>query len=680
MRNRLGDASSLYLRQHAGNPVAWQPWDAKALALARERGVPVLLSIGYSACHWCHVMAHESFEDEAIGALINELYVPVKVDREERPDLDHLYQLAHQALARRSGGWPLTVFIDPHTLLPFFAGTYFPTTPRHGLPGFSEVLRSVRRWWDEEPDQVQRQNQAMREFLASSTTGEAHAGELDDTPVRLARQRLESMFDAEHGGNRGAPKFPDAGALELLSGLARGGDAGAAAMLEATLAGMGEGGLHDHLGGGFFRYCVDAAWTIPHFEKMLYDTALLLPLYADFAATDPRRERARAVADRTVAWLREEMLAPDGGLCSALDADSEGGEGAYYVWTREQVSRALDPDEEPAVALRFGLDGPPNFEQHRWHLVAARTPLQVAQALDRDLGEVSTALERARQVLLQHRRTRPPPARDDKRLTAWNALAMAALARAGRVLEDRACVELAFEIGAFLRSHAFVDGALHASHAGGRTHFPGYLDDHAFLLDAAIELLAARWDAGWLALASELAATLTERFQDREHGGFWFTAHDHEKLPQRAMHWYDRSTPSGNAVAVRALQRLGWLLAEPRWIEAAERALRAGWEPLVQTPEACPTLVRALAEHLAPPPLIVLRTRPHEHAPWRQLMRGEALHGALCFGIPHDAAHLPAALAGKRHLPGGVAYLCRGTRCLPPARTPEALVALLETG
>ena len=422
MPNRLAGETSPYLRQHADNPVDWWPWGDAALAAARAQNKPILLSIGYAACHWCHVMAHESFEDAATARVMNALYVNIKVDREERPDLDKIYQLAHQALMRRGGGWPLTMFLTPDDLLPFYAGTYFPNAPRHGLPGFVQVVQGVRRWYDEKPAEVRAQNGALASFLAEQGREAAHADALDDAPIRLALRRIAQAFDADNGGRRGGPKFPHAGEIELLlqSHSPRARDCGegtgndhassqgpnpssalratqgplegglqsrsekdsddASGMARLTLACMGERGLRDHLGGGFFRYCVDAEWDIPHFEKMLYDNAQLLPLYALAGARfddHAFRQAARDCAD----WLVGEMKAPGGGFWSSLDADSEGEEGRYYVWQREEIRDLLDGGEFAVVERRFGLDQPANFEQRAWHLRAVQSFEAVAAAL-----------------------------------------------------------------------------------------------------------------------------------------------------------------------------------------------------------------------------------------------------------------------------------------------------------
>ncbi len=389
MPNRLAASTSPYLRQHADNPVDWHPWDADALALARREGKPILLSIGYSACHWCHVMAHECFEHAATAAQMNALFVNIKVDREERPDLDKLYQRAHQALTGRGGGWPLTVFLAPDDLLPFYAGTYFPREARHGLPPFAYVLQQVRGFWDTRRGELRAQNAALAEFLREAAPP-SRADALDATPIQRALALYARHFDAANGGHSGAPKFPHAGELELLRAATNTlPDGRAAAMRRTTLDAMARRGLFDHVGGGFFRYCVDARWDIPHFEKMLYDNAQLLPLYAEAAAQWPEADFA-AVVDATVAWLRRDMQAPGGAFCSALDADSEGEEGRYYLWRREEVQALLGAADVALAARHYGLDRAANFEGEAWHLHAAETPGAIARALGMDPAEDGT--------------------------------------------------------------------------------------------------------------------------------------------------------------------------------------------------------------------------------------------------------------------------------------------------
>ncbi|NCT67146.1 MAG: thioredoxin domain-containing protein [Rhodanobacteraceae bacterium] len=708
MPNRLAAETSPYLRQHADNPVDWWPWGEAALAAARAANKPILLSIGYAACHWCHVMAHESFEDEATAAVMNALYVNIKVDREERPDLDKVYQLAHQALARRGGGWPLTVILTPDDLLPFFAGTYFPKTPRYGMPSFVQVLHGVRRWFDEKPDEVRAQNGALARFLADYGRDTAHTDVVDERPIRLALERLAAGFDADNGGRLGGPKFPHAGEIELLLaqsepaaelparriGAVRGpvpssvaADAGSrpapgrravgdpVAMARLTLARMAERGLADHLGGGFFRYCVDAEWDIPHFEKMLYDNAQLLPLYAVAGARFGDAQFAEATRD-TADWLVREMSAPEGGFWSSLDADSEGEEGRYYVWQRDDIRALLDEDEYAIVERRFGLDRPPNFEGHAWHLRAVAGFDEVAAALGLTPATVQARWASARALLLAARSLRVRPGLDDKILTAWNALMIGGAARALLVQPDlhelQTQAERALDL---LHAQLWQHGRLYASHARGETKIPAYLDDHAFLLDALLALLQVRWQRRDLDWAIALADALLERFEDHEHGGFFFTAHDAEPLPQRPKPWMDESLPSGNGVAARALLRLGHLLGDPRYLDAAERTLRAAWPTLSQYPDACCTLLLALDEFLHPRTHVVLRADAHDAARWHDALAHLRDARTDVYRIPPTAIDLPATLAAQAPREGGVAYVCRGLECLPPVTEPASLAS-----
>src|ERR1700722_10029446 len=415
MPNHLVTESSPYLRQHADNPVDWWPWSPAALAQARALNKPILLSIGYSACHWCHVMAHESFEDEATAAVMNELYICIKVDREERPDIDKIYQLAHQALTRRSGGWPLTGFLTPDDHLPFYAGTYFPKEARYGMPAFIHLLRQIRGFWDSRRDDVRSQNTALAEFLGDLGKASPLRGAFDDAPVNAAVRQIESTFDAVHGGHRGAPKFPHCPEMELLL------DAASPTTVEFTLQRMVDGGIHDQLGGGFCRYSVDERWEIPHFEKMLYDNALLLAVYAEAAAATGERLFADTV-EHTVTWLLRELRAGagsgcDGALYSSLDADSEGHEGRFYVWDRPAVQQALTPQEYAVFAPRFGLDGAANFE-HQWHLCVRSSLDAIAAAQQLSVDQVRALLQGAQGKLMRLRDLRVRPGLDDKALAS----------------------------------------------------------------------------------------------------------------------------------------------------------------------------------------------------------------------------------------------------------------------
>jgi len=678
MTNRLAAETSPYLRQHADDPVDWWPWNAAALAAARAQDKPILLSIGYSACHWCHVMAHESFEDEASARLMNEKFICIKVDREERPDLDRIYQLAHQALTRRGGGWPLTVFLAPDDLAPFYAGTYFPREARHGMPPFAWVLEQVRGFWDTRRDAVRAQNATLREFLANYDASDAHAGALDDAPIRAALAQIERGFDHEHGGHLGAPKFPHCPEMELLLDI---GSTDARAMVELTLARMAEGGIHDQIGGGFCRYSVDERWEIPHFEKMLYDNAQLLPLYADGAEVGGEKLRSEVV-QRTAEWLSREMIAgpgtsKHGAFHAALDADSEGEEGKFYVWQRDEVRALLTDEEFTAAEHRFGFDRPPNFEHRAWNPIVAQSLETVAATANLLVQQVDALLFRARKKLFAARAERTPPGLDDRILTAWNALMISGLARAARTTGNPAFTALAENALDTLRANAWRDDRLHASIDDRGARLPAYLDDHAFLLDALLDFLQVDWNNRHFDWAIRLADILLERFEDREHGGFFFTAHDHEQLIQRPKPFADEALPSGNGVATRALLRLGHLLGETRWLDAAERTLRAAYATMQQMPQACATLQRALNDFLDPHALVVIRCgAPAEETAWRAaLLACDNARRVDAYFVPGDAGELPGTLAAQTYIAGGVAYVCRGQQCDPPITEPSLLEA-----
>ncbi|TAN07702.1 MAG: thioredoxin domain-containing protein [Rhodanobacteraceae bacterium] len=687
-RNRLLNASSPYLRQHALNPVHWQPWEAATLAHARATDTPILLSIGYSACHWCHVMAHESFEDPATAAAMNAGFVNIKLDREERPDIDQTYQLAYQALNGRGGGWPLTVFLDPQNLTPFYVGTYFPPTTRHGLPGFPDVLQRVRAYFDAHRDELRVQAGQLREWMQHAQPGAAGAPPGADTASATAMQRLAARFDARNGGNTGAPKFPRPAELEWL--LDQRGDGNAGAMARLTLDAMAARGLQDQLGGGFFRYCVDADWTIPHFEKMLYDNAQLLPVYARTAAADGGgefRTRASAAARGIALWLARDMSAPHGLFYSSLDADSEGAEGAFYLWTREQLRAAVPAADAVLAEQAFGLDAPPNFEGRAWHLLRTRPLGGIATRAGTSNQEIETDYLRVRAHLLAARTRRPAPSRDDKILTAWNALAIAGLARTARLLQDERCANMARTALTALKPAAWIDGRLFANVAAPAARIPGFLDDHAFLLDALLASMQLTFAADDLAWAIALADALLDQFSDPATGGFWFSTAAHATPLARHRDWTDDALPNGNGVAIRSLLRLGRFIGNTRYIDAAERALAAGAGALAQYPDACPTLLRALAEFEQPRMQIVVRCAQDKQDAWHAALRAlPHARGTGRAGVPPDVFVIPAAAAA---LPGilatrtanaetGTAYVCSGMTCQAPLTSPAALAAALQ--
>ncbi len=676
MPNRLANETSPYLRQHADNPVNWFAWNEESLRLAREQNKPILLSVGYSACHWCHVMAHESFEDEPTAALMNELFVNIKVDREERPDLDKIYQTAHQLVARAPGGWPLTVFLTPDQQLPIFTGTYFPR------PMFKQVLSRVEAYYRTHGDDVRTQGEALRNALQNLESAEAVGGRLTLAPLALARERLETSFDAQAGGFGDAPKFPHPTHIDTLlatwrrTAETKEPDLQALYMATLTLTRMARGGLYDQLGGGFFRYSVDRYWVIPHFEKMLYDNAALLAVYADAHAATGESLFADIAAE-TASWIMRDMQDPEGGYYSTLDADSEGEEGKFYLWMPAEVEAIVDGPEYAIVAEHFGLTEAPNFEGQSWHL-QVRTPLE---DLDRavSLQEARARLDSARRKLLALRDERVAPGRDEKVLVAWNGLMIRAMARAARRLGHDDLASSATLAVDFIRERLWQDGRLLASYKDGRARFDAYLDDYAFLADGLLELLQSRWRSSDLTLACQLADVIVEQFEDPE-GGFFFTAHDHETLIHRPKPYSDEATPSGNGVAARVLLSLGHLLGESRYIEAAERTLQATWSIVERYPEAHGTLLESLELALTPPELIVIRSdSAHRIGEWQRYVNAGFHPGRMSFGIPNDETELPGFLHDREPRGEIVAYVCRGTECRAPVTRFEALAATLAT-
>ena len=685
--NRLSTETSPYLLQHADNPVHWFPWGGDALGLARESGKPILLSVGYSACHWCHVMAHESFEDEDTASLMNELFVNIKVDREERPDIDKIYQTAHQLMTQQPGGWPLTVFINPDDQRPFFAGTYFPKNARYGMPAFSDLIKRVADYFAENREEVRSQGRQLQDVFGKlepqSIDGDF---ELNAEPLHAARQKISQTFDREFGGIGTAPKFPHPENLERLlrhwraSANETNPDVDALFMVSLSLTRMAEGGIYDQLGGGFCRYSVDRYWQIPHFEKMLYDNGPLLALYAQaFLATgDALFGR---IANETADWMLTDMQSPDGGFYSTRDADSEGEEGLYYVWTPKEVRELLDDDSYALFADHFGLNEDANFEG-KWHLSVRKQSKIIAEETDRDEQDLDRIIDDARRTLLQARSRRVAPGRDEKQLTSWNGLAIRGLAIAGKVLERPDLIDAAAEAADFIERELFRNGRLLASHKNGDSRLAAYLDDHAFMLDALLHLLQAGWNGRYLDMAIRMADLMLEYFADREHGGFYFTASDHETLMHRPKPLADEATPSGNGVAALALQRLGYLLGDARYLEAAEGTLRNGWKAMAEYPHGHVSLITALEEYLTPPEIIVIRGSAKNLDIWRDTAAKIYAPGRLVFAIDARASALPGALAERLAVNGKtVAYRCLGSHCsLPISSLDEFATELSETG
>ena len=617
MANALVHETSPYLLQHVSNPVEWYPWGEQALALAREQNKPILLSIGYSACHWCHVMAHESFEDADVAAVMNEHFINIKVDREERPDIDQIYQTAHSMLSNKSGGWPLTVFLTPNQE-PYFTGTYFPKSAKYQLPGFADLIPRVAAFYHERKDDLAMQNSQLADALERTIPAPSSTLSANESTLKLAVSSLENSFDFEHGGFGSAPKFPNPADITLLLHQAKAGNKPAEAMALQMLSAMANGGIYDQIGGGFCRYSVDERWNIPHFEKMLYDNGQLLFLYCDGWQIS-KNPSYQQIVEETVAWLVREMRDKSGAFYSSLDADSldangHSEEGAFYVWQPDEVKKWLTPDEFVVASRIFGFDRAPNFESAAWHAYIAIEPTTQDELL----------MKSAQKKLFDAREKRTRPGRDDKILTSWNALAVKGLARAGRVFNRPDWVVFAQNAVDFIRENMWVNDQLLATckddgsgnaNNNYHAHLNAYLDDYAFLLDALVECMQANYRAEDLAFAEDLAEALLENFES-DDGGFYFTSHSHETLIHRPKQGYDNATPNGNGIAAVALQKLGHILGEPRYLQAAERTLKAFDSSLGSNPAACATLCHALEEFLTPPTMVIMRGEAKQMAAW----------------------------------------------------------------
>jgi hypothetical protein len=662
--NRLAGESSPYLRQHKDNPVEWYAWGEEALERSREQDRPLLVSIGYSACHWCHVMAHESFEDPEIAALMSERFVCVKVDREERPDVDALCMEACQAMTGR-GGWPLNAFLTPE-LVPFYAGTYFPAEQGHGMPSWRMVLEAVGDAWVQRRDEIREQGAEIVHSLGASARLEPSAEPIRDQVVADAISALHGFYDPQHGGFGGAPKFPQASVLELL--LIR----GEREMSLRTLTAMAEGGIYDQVGGGFSRYAVDPSWTVPHFEKMLYDNALLARAYLHGWQVSGD-ERFRQVCRQTLDWALREMRGAEGGFCAALDADSEGVEGKFYAWTLGELREVLGPSLADQAIAYFGASERGNFERG----------LNVLEAR----GPVPDTLDQIRGKLYEERSLRVRPGLDDKRLTAWNALMISALAEAGAALQEQEYIDAAAECASFVLSELRDgEGRLLRSWKDGHARLDAYLEDHAFLLEALITLYEATFEVRWYREATALADELLERFEDRERGGFFTTPDDHDQLPVRRKDLEDSPIPSGNSSAASGLLRLALLSGDGRYERHALGVLRLLLPLALRHPLAFGHLLRAADFYTAavrevaivgpePEANALLRVVREQFRPHVVLAGSATPVAAATDDEPLDGVPL---LEGRGLLDGhAAAYVCEHFVCQAPLGTPEELAAAL---
>jgi uncharacterized protein YyaL (SSP411 family) len=665
MTNRLATQTSPYLLQHKENPVDWYPWGEEALERARNGDKPILLSIGYAACHWCHVMEHESFEDEETARIMNEHFVCIKVDREERPDLDAIYMEAVQTMTGQ-GGWPMTVFLTPQGV-PFYGGTYFPPEDRHGLPSFKKLLGAVADTWSSKRSDVERQGAQLLGELDPLSRIQPSKDALSDEILNTALERLKNSFDPSYGGFGGAPKFPQPMSLDLLLRMSRRGRREALEMARATLDAMASGGMFDQLGGGFHRYSVDRAWIVPHFEKMLYDNAQLLRTYVR-AWQETGTERYEQVARATVYWLLTEMRDADGGFWSSLDADSEGVEGKFYVWDPEEVREVCGRDAD--VALRtWGFTPTGNFEGTNIPVLGAT-------------GEDSEAVTRARNALLARRSTRARPGTDDKVLAAWNGLTVSALAEAGAALNEPTWIQAATEAMDFVLKAMRVDGRLMRSFRAGKVSHPAYCEDYAFVLEGCLAIFEATFDNRWLEEAKWAAGEAVRLFGDDGAGGFFTIGHDGEQLVTKPKDLIDNAVPSANSVMALQLQRLALITGDSELEARAVGILRIGRDLMLRSPPAFAHLLEALDFYTARPDEVVIVGDPEadDTRSLLQVVRQRFRPNKVLLVADENGTRssgLELLKNRSRRSGKATAYVCHNFVCDTPTTSAEELAAQL---
>ncbi|MBV9925086.1 MAG: thioredoxin domain-containing protein [Acidobacteria bacterium] len=677
--NRMIHETSPYLLQHAHNPVDWFPWGEEAFRRAREEDKPILLSIGYSACHWCHVLMHESFENEETARQMNEQFVNIKVDREERPDLDQIYMNAVQMMTRH-GGWPLTVFLTPD-LVPFYGGTYFPPVDQHQMPGFPRILAAVAEAYRTRPEEVRQSAWEILSELRRMSVAQESSEAVNPQILDNAYRGLARSFDPRFGGFGGAPKFPSSMNLDFLLRIyERTGDARALEMVTHSCRMMARGGMYDQLDGGFHRYSTDARWLVPHFEKMLYDNALLTRLYLHtYQATG--EHFFRQIAEETLAYVRREMLDESGAFYSTQDADSEGVEGKFFVWDREEVETLLGPEDARLFCAYYDVTEGGNFEE-RNILHVERDAAEVARAENVTVERLTEALNRGRGRLFNERETRVKPGRDEKVITAWNGLMLEAFAEASAVLEREDYREVAERNAEFILDTVFKDGLLLHVYKDGRAKHVGFLDDYAFVVSGLVTLYETTGRVRWLEAAVSLTDKMVEEFWDEEGGGLFYNGRSGEKLIVRNKDYFDNATPSGNSVAAEALLRLSVLTGNEGYRRKAVNVLRLVRDAVERYPSAFGYALGAIDFHLSTPKEIVVvgeaeQARPLLREVWgRYLPNKVVVHSSI---DDRDAARL-VPLLQDRTAQGGraTAYVCQNYTCLQPVNTPEELAAQLE--
>jgi uncharacterized protein len=685
--NRLIEETSPYLLQHAHNPVDWYAWEEEAFERARQEDKPILLSIGYRACHWCHVMEDESFEDEAIAQLMNDNFINIKVDREERPDLDAIYMNAVQMMTG-SGGWPMTVFLTPDGK-PFYGGTYFPPADRYGMPGFPRVLISVAEAYRARRDEIENSAEGMLSELkrldrVAAPKGESEGG-LSYFVVDHAANHLLRALDPVHGGFGSKPKFPPSMALEfLLRQWRRAKDAGALDAVELTLNKMARGGIYDQLGGGFHRYSVDEKWLAPHFEKMLYDNSLLSRVYTEaFLATG--NEFYKRIAIETLDYVTREMTDKEGGFYSTQDADSEGEEGKFFVWTPEEVTALLGEEDARLFNRYFDVSETGNFEDHSILHIDEDVDV-IARLMKTPRERLAEVVERGRAILFDAREKRVKPYRDEKILTAWNGLMMRSYAEASRAFDRKDYLEIAVRNADFLLTRLRRDGRLLRTYKDGESKLNGYQEDYAYVIEGLLALYEASFDTRWFEEARTLTETMIAQFWDAEAGGFFFTSADHERLITRTKDFYDNAIPSGNSAAASALIKLSLLTGEDRYRGMAEMILRLMKPAMMRAPSAFGRMLSALDLFLASPyeiAIIGAPEAPETCAMVDLVFKSYLPNKVVAFAPEADskASQTVKLLEGRDRVDGKTtAYVCRNFYCEAPQTHVEDLAKALNAG
>ncbi|NYE58424.1 thioredoxin domain-containing protein [Carboxydothermus ferrireducens] len=682
--NRLIHEKSPYLLQHAYNPVDWYPWGDEAFKKALMEDKPVFLSIGYSTCHWCHVMEQESFEDEEVADLLNKHFVAIKVDREERPDVDQIYMTACQAMTGQ-GGWPLTIIMTPEKK-PFFAGTYFPKRSKWGRPGLMEILTEIAKLWETDREQLLTISKRLYEFMQAMP--QSKKGDLTEEVLEKAYREFLGRFDSEYGGFGPAPKFPTPhNLIFLLRYWKRTGEEKALFMAEKTLEAMARGGIYDHVGYGFHRYSTDREWLVPHFEKMLYDNALLAYTYLEaYQAT--KKEKYARVAREVFTYVKRKMTSPEGGFYSAEDADSEGVEGKYYVWTTDEVKKALGPEEGELFCRVYDITPEGNFEGKNIPNLIHTDLESMEVKVGKSLEELTDSLDRMRQKLYQEREKRVLPHKDDKILTSWNGLMIAALAKGARVLQDQELLNMAQNAAEFIFSKLRRDdGRLLARYREGETAVLAYLDDYAFLIWGLIELYEASFEVRYLKLSVELTREMLKLFWDEKHGGLFFTGADGEELITRPKEIYDGAVPSGNSVAALNLLRLGRVLGEDEFLQKAEEILSAFAGKVSEMPSAYSFFLQAYLFYLGPVKEIVIAGEPDgedTRAMLEKINLAYLPNSVLLFhpigGAGQEIREIIPHIADKKSLIGerATVYVCENFSCKAPVVEVEMLEEYLK--